>query len=160
MFGVCASAVGFALIAQHMWDMQPCPWCIIQRMLYMLLGLVTLVFGLFSGRRTSMGRIVPSAAWKTGAWAAMFLSAVGVGVATYQATVAASQVSCNLTAAHKLISATGLDEFAPEVFKVRASCADAATSTLLGVPFEVASGILFALMFIWAVLMALRFRQR
>jgi protein dithiol:quinone oxidoreductase len=159
MFGICALAVGFALFAQHIWDMQPCPWCIVQRMLYMLLGVVALVFGLFSGRRTSMGRIVPSSAWKTGTWLVLLLSAIGVGVAIYQATVAASQVTCNLTAAHKFITATGLDELAPEVFKVRASCAEAASATLLGLPFEVASGILFALLFTWSLTLIFRFKQ-
>jgi protein dithiol:quinone oxidoreductase len=156
--GVCILAIAFALVAQHMWDMQPCPWCIIQRMLYMLLAILTLVFGLFAGRRSTMGRISASPAWRMGKWSALVISLIGVGVAAYQSLVAASQVSCNLTAAHKLISAIGLDEIAPEVFKVRATCADAAGATLLGVPFEVASGLLFGLIAIWALVLLLRQR--
>jgi protein dithiol:quinone oxidoreductase len=156
--GVCILAIAFALVAQHMWDMQPCPWCIIQRMLYMLLAIVTLVFGLFAGKRSTMGRISASTGWRIGKWSALVISLIGVGVAAYQSLVAASQVSCNLTAAHKLISAIGLDEIAPEIFKVRATCADAAGSTLLGVPFEVASGLLFGLIAIWALFLLLRQR--
>jgi protein dithiol:quinone oxidoreductase len=156
---VCIAGVAFALFAQHMWDMQPCPWCIIQRMLYVVLGLVALICGAFGGKRTRMGRTISSLPWKIGSWAVVLLSIVGVGVATYQATVAASQVSCNLTAAHKFISATGLDEFAPEVFKVRASCADAASSTLLGLPFEVASGLLFGMLLLWGLYLVARLRS-
>jgi protein dithiol:quinone oxidoreductase len=157
--GVCIAGVIFALVAQHVWDMQPCPWCIVQRMVYMLLGLVALVCGVFGGKRTRMGRTVASGPWKFGSWAVVLLSVVGIAVATYQATVASSQVSCNLTLAHKFISATGLDELAPEIFKVRASCADAASATLLGVPFEVASGILFGMLLLWGLYLVARLRS-
>jgi protein dithiol:quinone oxidoreductase len=157
--GVCIAGVAFALVAQHYWDMQPCPWCILQRMLYVVLGIVAIACGLFGGKRTRMGRTVASGPWKFGSWAVVLLSLVGVGVATYQATVAASQVSCNLTAAHKFITATGLDELAPEIFKVRASCADAANATLLGVPFEVASGILFGILLLWGLFLVARLRS-
>jgi protein dithiol:quinone oxidoreductase len=156
---VCVAGVLFALFTQHVWDMQPCPWCIIQRMLYMLLAVVTLVCGAFGGKRTRMGRVVSSSPWKVGSWAAAVIALLGVVVATYQATVASSQVSCNLTLAHKFITATGLDELAPEVFKVRASCADAATATLLGVPFEVASGLLFGIILLWALYLVSRLRS-
>jgi protein dithiol:quinone oxidoreductase len=135
---VCLAGVAFALFAQHMWDMQPCPWCIIQRMLYVVLGLVALICGAFSGKRTRMGRTISSLPWKFGSWAVVLLSIVGVGVA---------------------ISATGLDEFAPEVFKVRASCADAASSNLLGLPFEAASGLLFGMLLLWGLYLVARLRS-
>jgi protein dithiol:quinone oxidoreductase len=128
-------------------------------MLYMVLGAITLACGLFAGKRTRMGRTVASGPWRLGSWAVVLLSFIGAGVAAYQATVASSQVSCNLTAAHKFITATGLDELAPEVFKVRASCADAASATLLGVPFEVASGILFGLLLLWGLYLVAQLRS-
>ena len=46
--------------------------------------------------------------------------------------------------ADKVITATGLDQRWPEIFEVRASCADAAVD-LAGVPFEFWSLALFAL---------------
>jgi protein dithiol:quinone oxidoreductase len=156
----CFAGVAFALYAQHMWDMQPCPWCIIQRMIYIALGLITLVTGLMPGKRGSFSSIYPSRAWKIGAWASLALAVLGVGIAAYQSLVAASQVSCNLTLAHKFISAVGLDELAPEIFKVRASCADAAHATLLGVPFEIASGVLFLILALWSIQIILRQRLR
>ena len=35
--------VAAALISQHAFDMQPCPWCIIQRLTYLLVGLFALL---------------------------------------------------------------------------------------------------------------------
>jgi protein dithiol:quinone oxidoreductase len=122
--------------------------------------LITLVTGLMPGKRGSFSSIYPSRAWKIGAWASLELAVLGVGIAAYQSLVAASQVSCNLTLAHKFISAVGLDELAPEIFKVRASCADAAHATLLGVPFEIASGALFLILALWSIQIILRQRLR
>ena len=31
---LCLAAVGAALIAQYRFDMQPCPWCVLQRVIF------------------------------------------------------------------------------------------------------------------------------
>ncbi len=156
----CWLGVAFALLSQHVWDMQPCPWCIIQRMIYVVLGLAALAAAFWPRKRASFGASLTAQPARVLAWFSVVLAVLGIGVATYQATVAASQVSCNLTAAHKFISATGLDELAPEVFKVRASCAEAAASKLLGIPYEVASGLFFFIVLIWLLLAIRQMRLR
>ena len=136
---VCWLSVGFALFTQHIWDMQPCPWCIIQRMVYVAIALLAMAGALAPVRaRSSLPQMV--------LWACMILAIVGLGVALYQAIVGSSQVSCDLTLAQKIIMASGLDELLPEIFKPRASCVDAAKSKLLGLPYEVVSGALFAIL--------------
>jgi disulfide bond formation protein DsbB len=72
------------------------------------------------------------------------LAAGGAAAALWQHFVAAQTQSCALTLADKVIGWTALDTRFPEVFEVRASCADAAVD-LLGVPFEFWSLALFAL---------------
>ena len=67
----------------------------------------------------------------------------GIAAALWQHFVAARTNSCALTLADKVISGLGLDTRWPEVFEVRASCADAAVN-LLGVPFAFWSLALFA----------------
>ena len=57
------------------------------------------------------------------------------------------------TLADRIISGLGLDAWQPEVFEVRASCAEAAVS-LLGVPFELWSAALFVLLGAAAVRLA------
>src|SRR3989344_33521 len=34
----CAASVGLALLAQHQFNMQPCPWCILQRLIFVVLA--------------------------------------------------------------------------------------------------------------------------
>jgi len=45
-FAACAGMMGFALFAQHVLFLDPCPLCVIQRMATISLGLVFLIAGL------------------------------------------------------------------------------------------------------------------
>nr|AAQ18209.1 hypothetical protein csv019 [uncultured bacterium] len=142
----CLAAVGFALFAQYKLDMQPCPWCILQRVLFLLIAIVAGLGALIGGRVvTALASLltVPAAA-------------AGVASAWYQHFVAAKTASCNLTLADRIVSSIHLDTALPAAFEVRASCADAA-STLLGVPFEfwsLALFVLLALAGVWTILRA------
>jgi disulfide bond formation protein DsbB len=123
-------AVGLALVTQHVFDMQPCPWCVLQRLIFVVIGAACLI-----------ALAVPRA----GGLAVLLLSVCGIAAALWQHFVAASSDSCNLTLAERIISGLGLDGMAPEVFQARASCADAAVS-MLGVPYEFYSLALFVVL--------------
>jgi protein dithiol:quinone oxidoreductase len=142
----CCVAVGFALFAQHVWAMQPCPWCILQRMAFILLAAVCL-----------LGAVFPARVARGFAAIGALIALSGAGIAAYQSVVASKQLSCNLTAADKFIQASGLNDLWPEIFAVRATCADASAFKLLGIPFEIASGLLFVTLFLWLVVL---FRRR
>ena len=131
----CIAAVGAALVSQHVFDMQPCPWCVLQRVIFLAVA-IACVIGLLwrsrSGRRvgTSLG---------------LLLALCGVAAALWQHFQAAASASCNLTLADKIVSRwLQLDQLLPDVFEARASCADAAVS-LLGVPYDFWSLALFVL---------------
>jgi disulfide bond formation protein DsbB len=127
--------VAFAVTAQHLFDMQPCPWCILQRLIYVAIALVALVgLGWSSG---AGGRAVP--------YLLLLLCGLGIATALWQHFVASASASCNLTFADRLVAATRLDALLPEVFQPRATCAEAAVD-LLGVPFEFWSVAMFALL--------------
>jgi protein dithiol:quinone oxidoreductase len=130
----CVVAVGAALLAQYRFDMQPCPWCILQRLIYLALALVCIAAALPDGRgpRLALGGL------------AFVLAGCGVAAAIWQHVVAAKQFSCNLTLADNIITALRLESLLPSLFQVTATCADAAVS-LLGVPFEYWSLLLYAL---------------
>lgn len=138
-FGAIAAAslaaVGAALVSQHVYDMQPCPWCVLQRAVFCAIALIALAGAAWSS------------AWaRRGAAVGVGLMAVcGVAAALWQHFVAAASSSCNLTLADKIVSGIGLDGWAPEVFAPRASCAEAAVD-LLGVPYEFWSLALFILL--------------
>ena len=144
---VCLAAIGLALVSQHVYDMQPCPWCVLQRAIFAAIALVCL----------------PGVALAAG-WArrlsgalALVLAGAGLAAALWQHFVAAATSSCKLTLADRIVSGLGLDAWAPEVFAPRASCADAAVD-LLGLPYEFWSAGLFVA--VGVVAAALTFARR
>ena len=132
------AAVGAALVSQHVFDMQPCPWCVLQRLVFVLIGL-SAIAGVVVAR---MGERV--VAWVVAGEVAV-LAALGVAAALWQHFVAAATTSCNRTLADRIVNGLGLDGWLPDVFAPRASCADAAVK-LLGVPYEFWSLALFVVL--------------
>ena len=143
------AGVAAALVAQHAFDMQPCPWCILQRVIYLAIALVCVVAAVWPSRGA---RIALSGL-------ALILALLGGASAIYQHVAAAKQASCNLTLADKVITALGLESLLPALFQVTASCADAAVS-VLGLPFEYWSLALFALLALLAASILGRLRTR
>ena len=131
----CLAGVGAALISQHGFGMQPCPWCVLQRVILLAIALACLIGLLWRGAagRTLAGGL------------GLLLALGGVAAALWQHFQAAASASCNLTLADKIVSAwLGLDSLWPDVFSARASCAEAAVK-LLGVPYDFWSLALFAI---------------
>jgi disulfide bond formation protein DsbB len=144
-FFVPLAAVAAALVSQHVFDMMPCPWCVLQRVIFVAIALVALLGWIVSAalpRRVAAGLMLA-------------LAGSGVAAALWQHFVAASSVSCNLTLADRIVSALGLDSMAPQVFAAYASCADAAVK-LLGVSYEFYSLALYLLLAAVAVLLLRR----
>jgi disulfide bond formation protein DsbB len=125
-------AVAAALYTQRVLDMQPCPWCVLQRALFLAIAVAALP-GLLAGTRL--------ASWLSGALVTL-LALCGMAAALWQHFVAAASASCAMTLADRVVRGLGLDELWPEGFSATASCADAATK-LLGVPYEFYSLALF-----------------
>jgi disulfide bond formation protein DsbB len=140
------AAVGAALHSQYDLDMQPCPWCVLQRAIFLTIALAALP-----------GLLLPLAR-KASAGLGLLLAGCGVAAALWQHFVAASSTSCVQTLADRIMQGSGLSARWPEVFAAYASCADAAVK-LHGVPYEFFSLTLFLLL---AVLMAAQLfaRQR
>lgn len=122
---LCLAAVGIALMSQHMFNMQPCAWCVLQRLILLA---VAAVCGLAS---TGWGL-----AWvrRLGAALAAALALSGIVAAWYQYTVASQAFSCAQTFADQFISGSGLDAALPWLFGIYATCADARVS-LLGMEY-------------------------
>ena len=171
---VCLAGLGAVLVAQHVFDMQPCPWCVLQRLIFVAISLAALI-GL-AGQWTrllvvrrlgaalmgllALGGIAAALAWalkhrghlyrahltaRLAAIPVLLLALSGLVAATYQHEVASQSESCAMTAADRLLTALDLEAKWPAVFMVTASCQDAAHYRLLGLPYEIWSGLLFAL---------------
>ena len=141
------AAFGGALVSQHVFHMDPCAWCVLQRLLYVLLAAFA-VIGAFSAgllRRVMVGLVVLTAG-------------SGIASALWQQLHAVSKNSCDRSLAEKIIAGLHLDSLFPNVFMAFASCADAAVN-LLGVPYAVWSCVMFTLLAILG-LWTLRFELR
>jgi protein dithiol:quinone oxidoreductase len=127
-------ALVVALVAQHAFNVQPCPWCVLQRLLFLGIAVVSAI-GLL--RNTNRWRIPIGGL-------VLILALLGIAAAAWQHFVAARSTSCNLTLADKIIRQNlHLDQLLPSVFDARGTCADAAVN-LLGIPFDFWSLGLFA----------------
>jgi disulfide bond formation protein DsbB len=139
------ASVALALVSQHVFDMQPCPWCILQRVIFLAIAAVALVALAWPVRAVHL----------SAAWLIAVLAACGIAAGMWQHFVAAKSQSCDLTLADRIVSGLGLDRGWPDVFAVRASCFDAAAD-LLGVPFEFWSAAMYAVLGSVALALLLR----
>ena len=135
------AAVIFALIAQHGFGVKPCPWCVLQRGIFLIIAAVA-----------ALGWL--SKAQKPALWLTAAIAVAGIAAAVFQHEVAANMESCAMTFADRTITALNLEERLPYVFMVTASCAQAAAYRLLGLPYEVWSGLVYAVMAVASVVAA------
>lgn len=144
---ISVAAMAIALVSQHLYDMQPCAWCVLQRLLFVVIAaacLLGLLWRGLAGRRAAATLVLLTAA-------------AGVAAALWQYEVAAQTQTCVFTLADRVMAASRLDAWLPEVFQARASCMDAAVR-LLGVPYEFYSLALYLLL-AGGALRLLRLRQ-
>ena len=135
--GLAALAlVGMALVMQHAFGREPCAWCVLQRLCYLMLAAGCLLAA------------APSASgglrrWSGALWALGF-SVSGIVAALYQHLVAAASGACGISAADRLIMKSSLHQIAPWLFMPNAPCNEA-DAPLLGIPFSLWSATAFAL---------------
>lgn len=144
------SAVGFALFSQHVLEMQPCAWCVLQRFLFLCIAAICLLANFFRSK-----------AWvKVCALLCFALSASGILSAWYQYSVASELFSCNMTFADKFMSQwTGLDATLPWLFGIFATCMDARVS-LLGFDYSLWGLGLFAVFIVLTLWVLIRREPR
>jgi len=129
------AAVGVALVAQHQFGVKPCPWCVLQRAIFLVIGALSLLGWLVQATRPLRQAVVVLV---------LVLCAAGLTAAVFQHEVASQSATCAMGLADKIVTALGLEELWPSVFMITANCAEAAAYRLLGLPYEVWSGLLFA----------------
>jgi disulfide bond formation protein DsbB len=136
------SAVAVALISQHVFDMQPCAWCVFQRLLYLMIGAVALLLTFVNPTRLLLA---------IGSASILAASIAGVTSAWYQEKVAANNFSCAQTFADQIMTKSGLDAAVPWLFGIYASCMDARVK-LLGIEYAWWSLAMFFLLGIFALI--------
>jgi len=145
---LCFAALAIALVSQYAFDLQPCAWCVLQRLIYLAIGLLCLL-ALAAG---GVARTLAAAA-------SALLAAGGIASAWYQYTVAANLFSCEQTFADRFMNGLGLDAAVPWLFGIYATCMDAAVK-VLGLEYALWSLLLFAALFLLALAALFRRRSR
>lgn len=138
-------AVGVALVSQYVFELQPCAWCSMQRLIYLVLGVLALV-GALLPEQGVLRRMMASA---TG-----LLALAGITAAWYQHSVAAQMFSCDRTFADRVMVDSGLESGVTWLFGIYASCMDS-TAYIFGVEYAIWSLIMFAVLALgslWALL--------
>ena len=146
---VSLAAVGLAAIAQYAFDMQPCPWCVLQRLIYIVVGVLALVAAALPGLGRRLFIVL-----------ALLGTLCGLASALWQQLHAVNEASCAMTLADRIMTGLRLDSLLPQLFTAYASCADAAVS-VLGIPFAVWSALLYVILgwlLLWSLRVSLRSR--
>lgn len=128
------AAVGVALVAQHQFGVKPCPWCVLQRLIFLAIGTFSLLGWLVQARRSLRQAALV---------VVLMLCAAGLTAAVFQHEVASQTASCAMGLDDKIITALNLEDLWPSVFMVTANCSEAAAYRFIGLPYEIWSGLLF-----------------
>ena len=146
LLAACAVAsvaiLALALALQYGFGKQPCAWCVLQRLVFVLIAVVC-----------TLGALLPRVrvAQMAAAIAADALAACGAAAALYLHFVASKSESCALTFADQVIMALDLHETVPWMFFADAPCNEA-NMPFLGVPFALWSFAGFAVVGAGAVM--------
>jgi disulfide bond formation protein DsbB len=135
MVAGCLAAIVLVLVSQHVFDMQPCPWCVLQRLVVILIAVAA---GIGLVWRSVAGRVVAGGF-------ALALAVSGIAAALWQYFVASKSDSCALTLADHIMSGLRLDSLLPDVFAPRGNCAEASLP-VFGIPYPVWSLALFVIL--------------
>ena len=147
-FAICAGLLGFALYAQYVWAMIPCPLCIFQRIGFMVMGLFFLA-GAIHAPRGSARWIYTAGALLGAVW--------GIAVAGrhlwIQSLPADEVPSCGGDLGY-LMSAFPIAKVLKLVFTGSGECAK--VEPILGLPMPAWTLLWFIALGIWAVLVTRR----
>ena len=133
--------LGAALISQHAFDMLPCPWCIVQRMIW--LAVIPIALAGWGLSAVAGSQIVAGIG-------VIMAGGLGIAAALWQYFFAAPAGSCAFTWADRFISQTQLDAWLPSLFQPLVSCAEAEVK-LIGIPYAIVSALMFGLLCLWGL---------
>ncbi|MFC4929375.1 disulfide bond formation protein B [Massilia sp. GCM10023247] len=130
---ICFALIGAALYLQHAKDMLPCPLCVIQRYLFLGIGIAALA-GALSGKL------------RAGAGVALLAALGGLGVVGKHLYVLANPgFSCGIDPMETTLNKIPTAELMPWMFRAEGLC-ESAGDTLLGLSVPQWSAVWFVLL--------------
>jgi len=148
----CIAIIAYALYLQHYKDLDPCPWCVVQRLDYIAIGLLALVAAL--ARPSGPG--VAAFSLLSG-----LLAIAGGAAATYHIYLQSDPeraTSCTGSVVEKLLDASHLGRMIPPLLQYDGPCT-LKPWALLGLSIPEWSLIGFIMVLIWAIVLPFAARR-
>ncbi len=149
MLAACSVAsiliLAAGLLLQHGFGLAPCAWCVLQRLIFLAIAVVSAI-GALSARGRS-GQLIFGVLVDA-------LAMAGAAAALHLHFVASRSESCGLTLADQVIMKLSLHELAPWMFFADAPC-NQANMPFLGLPFAIWSLLAFAVLGAFGVVVML-----
>ena len=116
IFSGCVAVLGAALYLQHVNNLDPCPWCIVQRILFIVIGLIALV-----------GALHRPQAFGVTAYATVLgvLSMLGIAAATYHIYLQSDPAragKCVGSIVERLLDRSGVGSMIPSLLQYDGPC--------------------------------------
>lgn len=143
-FLVCAALMGFALYAEYVWEMAPCPLCIFQRVGFIVMGVFFLV-GALHGPRGAVRWI-----YAAGVWLGAAFGIVVAGRHLWIQSLPADQIPSCGPPLDYMFSAFPFAKVLRMVFTGSGECA--AVQPILGLPMPAWTLLWFVLLAVLAVI--------
>lgn len=143
---ICFALIAVALYLQHIQDMMPCPLCVIQRYMFLAIGVCTLVAAI-SGK-VREGTVLA------------LLAAIGglVTVGKHLYVIANPGFSCGIDPMETVLNKIPTAEYLPWLFRANGLC-EGATDSLLGLAIPQWSALWFVILTVLLAFVLLR-KQR
>ena len=143
---ICFALIGVALYLQHALHMQPCPLCVIQRYMFLAIGVATLVAAI-SGK-VRAGTILA------------LLAAIGglITVGKHLYVIANPGFSCGIDPMETMLNKIPTAEYLPWLFRADGLC-EGATDKVLGLAIPQWSAVWFVILTVllgWVLMRQLR----
>ena len=152
LFLACIAIIAYALYLQHYKDLDPCPWCIAQRLDYIAIGLVALIAALW--RPAGVGIAVFS-------FLIALLAIAGGAAATYHIYLQSDPEranACTGSVLEKMLDASRLGKMIPPLLQYDGPCTLKPWS-MLGLSVPEWSLLGFILVLIWAIVLPFAVRR-
>lgn len=152
LFAACAASFAFALYAQHVLGLEPCPLCVFQRVALLAVG-----------GWACLGMLAPAGGWRRGMAAGALLSALaGAGIAGWHVRLQllpAEQVPACGPGLEFMLETMPLTSLLKKVFQGSGECA-AIDWTFLGASMPMWTAALFVLLAVYSLYLLLQRQPR
>lgn len=120
-----------ALVAQYFFNLLPCAWCSLQRLVYLLILILSLIYFVSKFKKSTL-------------FSVGLLGVFGFSCSMYQYFIAQNSDTCDLSVAEQIINFLSLQTLFPKMFAILSMCSSPVN--LFGFNLVIISSLVFVLL--------------